>query len=136
MEEKKKFDMDKYMDGDIEVICEGCGRPINIEKTIRTRPIAKDSDGFNVIEQFFLCDYCGKHYTITVIDHEQQKLIQKRQQLKKQIRMHEKIKSREKTIQNLHKKEEYLKKEMKKRASELKEKFKNTIADITPSTDM
>lgn len=130
MEEKKKFDMDKYMNGEAEVICEKCGHPISIEKTISTRPIAKDKDGFNVIEQFFSCNYCGEHYTITVIDHRLQKMIQKRQQLKKQIRLYERIRSREETIWNLHKKEERMKEDMKKRASMLKEKYREECQNV------
>lgn len=130
MEEKKQFDMDKYRNGDCEVICEECGATIALEKTLRTRTIAKDKDGFDVMEQFFFCDRCGKHYTITVIDHKQQKMIQKRAQIKKQIRMHTKIGSREKTIQDLHKKEERLKEDMMKRASMLKEKYKEECQDV------
>lgn len=122
--EKHGFNMEKYKNGDAEVICEECGFLVNIEKTIGTRAIAKDEKGFNVIEHFFSCEHCGKHYTITVIDREQQVMIQKHQQLKKQIRMHEKIKSREKTIWDLHKKEERMKAEMMERASMLKEKYR------------
>lgn len=122
--EKQQFDMEKYRNGDIEVICEECGFPVNIEKTIGTREIARDEKGFNIIEQFFFCEHCGKHYTITVIDREQQIMIQKRQQLKKQIRLHEKIRSREKTIRDLQKKEERMKADMMKRASMLKEEYR------------
>lgn len=127
---EKKFDMKKYREGKAEVICEECGLAIDLEKTVGMRKIAKDKDGFDVIEQFFSCGHCGKHYTITVIDHEQQKMIQKRQQLLKQIRMHEKIRSREKTIRDLWKKEERLKTDLKKRADMLKERYREECRDV------
>ena len=60
MEAKKQFDMEKYKNGDVEVICEECGFPINFEKAIDTRIIAKDNDGYDVVEQFFKCNYCGR----------------------------------------------------------------------------
>lgn len=119
----KKFDMEKYKSGDAEVICEKCGSRINLGKTTRTRKIAEDMDGFDVIKQFFSCECCGEHYTITVIDRGQQKMIQRRQQLNKQIRLYESIRSREKTIRDLRKKEERLKADMLKRALMLKERY-------------
>lgn len=125
---EQKFDMERYAAG-ASVYCDSCGQEIDMEKQTATRVIAKDEDGFDVVEQFFTCASCGRHYTVTVIDHEQQKLIQQRRQLRKEIRLHIQIRSREKTIERLQRKDDFLKREQIRRAEKLKAKYKGECED-------
>lgn len=119
----KKFNEEIYLRGS-EVVCDSCGIVIDMEKTTKTRVIAKDEDGSDIVEQYFTCQGCGKHYTITVIDREIRKMIQKRQQLRRQINLHTQIRSRPQTVKMLQKKDEALKQQQLTRAASLKKKYR------------
>lgn len=123
------FDMEKFRES-AAVACDSCGKDIDMRAQMSTRVIAKDEDGFDVVEQFFTCGSCGRHYTVTVIDREQKKLIQQRQQLNRQIRLATQIRSREKTIRRLQKKDEFLKRQQIERAKVLKEKYKEGEGNV------
>lgn len=120
--------MEAYRNG-AEVICDACGSAIE-DTGIESRVIAKDKDGYDVVEQFFECQNCGKHYTVTVIDRKLLLMIQKRRQLLKQIKLHEQIKSREQTIRKLLAKNESMKRQQLARATELKERYREECGNV------
>lgn len=69
-----------------EIICDHCGANIlDMGMHLEERVLAEDEAKNPIIESFFNCPYCGKHYTVTVIDREMRLMIQKRQQLQKRI---------------------------------------------------
>lgn len=106
-----------------EVYCDACGKVINMNGATYSRIIAKDEEGYNVAEQFFDCPHCGAHYTIAVIDRKMQQLIQQRQQIRKQIALHRRIKSREKTFQKLQRTDDQIKRQQETRMKTLKAKY-------------
>ena len=64
------------------VICDACGKETAIN--LWTREIAKERDGyFPVVEKYFCCEACGKHYTVGVYDHEQSMNVQKRRRIQR-----------------------------------------------------
>lgn len=119
---EQNFNEQAYFAGS-EVYCDACGKIINMDGATYTRIIAKDEDGFNVAEQFFDCPHCGAHYTIAVIDRKMQQLIQQRQQIRKQVALHRRIKSREKTFQKLQRTDESIKRQQEARMKMLKAKY-------------
>ena len=96
---EKKFNEEVYRNGS-EVVCDACGSVIK-HINVKARIIARQAEGFNVTEQYFTCQECGKKYTVLIVDHEMQFLIQKRQQVERQIKLHRQIRSRAQTIQRL-----------------------------------
>lgn len=75
MKEKKK-----------EIICDSCGIDImEMGMQLEDRVIAEDESKNPVIERYFDCPHCGRHYTVTVIDRGMRLMIQKQQQLQKRI---------------------------------------------------
>ena len=86
---EKKFNEEAYRNGS-EVVCDVCGSVIE-HINVKTRVIARQAEGFNVTEQYFTCQECGKKYTVLIVDHEMQFLIQKRQQVERQIKLHRQI---------------------------------------------
>lgn len=119
---EQNFNEQAYFAGS-EVYCDACGKIIEMNGATYTRIIAKDEDGFNVAEQFFDCPHCGAHYTIAVIDRKMQQLIQQRQQIRKQVALHRRIKSREKTFQKLQRTDESIKRQQEARMKMLKAKY-------------
>lgn len=119
---EQNFNEQAYFAGS-EVHCDACGKIIEMNGATYTRIIAKDEDGFNVAEQFFDCPHCGAHYTIAVIDRKMQQLIQQRQQIRKQVALHRRIKSREKTFQKLQRTDERIKRQQEARMKMLKAKY-------------
>ena len=110
---EKKFNEEAYRNGS-EVVCDVCGSVIE-HINVKTRIIARQAEGFNVTEQYFTCQECGKKYTVLIVDHEMQFLIQKRQQVERQIKLHRQIRSRAQTIQRLITKIEKIKKQQEER---------------------
>ena len=110
---EKKFNEEAYRNGS-EVVCDVCGSVIE-HINVKTRIIARQAEGFNVTEQYFACQECGKKYTVLIVDHEMQFLIQKRQQVERQIKLHRQIRSRAQTIQRLITKIEKIKKQQAER---------------------
>lgn len=106
-----------------EVYCDACGKVINMNGATYSRIIAKDEEGYNVAEQFFDCPHCGAHYTIAVIDRKMQQLIQQRQQIRKQIALHRRIKSRETTLEKLQRTDDQIKRQQETRMKMLKAKY-------------
>ena len=49
-----------------EVYCDKCGTEIEITKTMGTRVIARERNGFPILEQYFICQNCKKHYTVHI----------------------------------------------------------------------
>lgn len=121
-----KFDLNKYLAGG-EVFCDRCGTKINMEQVRQTREIAKDVEGFGVIEQFFECENCGMHYTVLVIDRKMKEMIKKRQRIHKQIALHKQIKSREATLRKLIREDEQIKQQQIQRMSKLKKRYRKEI---------
>ena len=70
---EKKFNEEAYRNGS-EVVCDACGSVIE-HINVKTRVIARQAEGFNVTEQYFTCQECGKKYTVLIVDHEMQFLI-------------------------------------------------------------
>ena len=89
---EKKFNEEVYRNGS-EVVCDACGSVIK-HINVKARIIARQAEGFNVTEQYFTCQECGKKYTVLIVDHEMQFLIQKRQQVERQIKLHRQIRRR------------------------------------------
>ena len=110
---EKKFNEEVYRNGS-EVVCDACGSVIK-HINVKARIIARQAEGFNVTEQYFTCQECGKKYTVLIVDHEMQFLIQKRQQVERQIKLHRQIRSRAQTIQRLVTKIEKIKKQQEER---------------------
>lgn len=106
-----------------EVYCDACGKVINMNGATYSRIIAKDEEGYNVAEQFFDCPHCGAHYTIAVIDRKIQQLIQQRQQIRKQIALHRRIRSRETTLEKLQRTDDQIKRQQETRMKMLKAKY-------------
>lgn len=103
--------------------CDACGKVINMNGATYSRIIAKDEEGYNVAEQFFDCPHCGAHYTIAVIDRKMQQLIQQRQQIRKQIALHRRIRSRETTLEKLQRTDDQIKRQQETRMKMLKAKY-------------
>ena len=112
---EKKFNEEVYRNGS-EVVCDACGSVIK-HINVKARIIARQAEGFNVTEQYFACQECGKKYTVLIVDHEMQFLIQKRQQVERQIKLHRQIRSRAQTIQRLVTKIEKIKKQQEEKAA-------------------
>lgn len=106
-----------------EVYCDACGKVINMNGATYSRIIAKDEEGYNVAEQLFDCPHCGAHYTIAVIDRKMQQLIQQRQQIRKQIALHRRIRSRETTLEKLQRTDGQIKRQQETRMKMLKAKY-------------
>lgn len=64
---EKKFNEEAYRNGS-EVVCDVCGSVIE-HINVKTRVIARQAEGFNVTEQYFTCQECGKKYTVLIVDH-------------------------------------------------------------------
>lgn len=118
----QNFNTQAYRAGS-EVYCDNCGKTIEMNGATFSRIIAKDEEGYNVAEQYFDCPHCGTHYTVAVIDRKMQRMIQQRQQIRKQIELHRKIKSREKTFLNLQKEDERIKQLQEAHMKMLKAKY-------------
>lgn len=119
---EQNFNEQVYYAGS-EVHCDRCGKIISMDGAIYSRIIAKDEDGYNVAEQFFECQNCGAHYTVAVIDRKMQQLIQQRQQIRKEIALHKRIRSREKTFQKLQRTDDQIKRQQETRMKMLKAKY-------------
>lgn len=118
----QNFNAQAYRAGS-EVYCDNCGKTIEMNGATFSRIIAKDEEGYNVAEQYFDCPHCGTHYTVAVIDRKMQRMIQQRQQIRKQIELHRKIKSREKTFLKLQKEDERIKQLQEAHMKMLKAKY-------------
>lgn len=118
----QNFNTQAYRAGS-EVYCDNCGKTIEMNGATFSRIIAKDEEGYNVAEQYFDCPHCGAHYTVAVIDRKMQRMIQQRQQIRKQIELHRKIKSREKTFLKLQKEDERIKQLQEAHMKLLKAKY-------------
>ena len=55
---EKKFNEEVYRNGS-EVVCDACGSVIK-HINVKARIIARQAEGFNVTEQYFACQECGK----------------------------------------------------------------------------
>ena len=64
------------------IICDKCSKEIK-EHTTRQKSwvVAKDKNGKDIEEIFFICPHCKAKYTITYMNEEQRELIQKRKRL-------------------------------------------------------
>lgn len=118
----QNFNTQAYQAGS-EVYCDNCGKTIEMNGATFSRIIEKDEEGYNVAEQYFDCPHCGAHYTVAVIDRKMQQMIQQRQQIRKQIELHRKIKSREKTFLKLQKEDERIKQLQEAHMKLLKAKY-------------
>lgn len=113
------------------IYCDKCGNLIfgeNIVIRLRDRVIVKkDTDTLDfVTERFFECPNCGQHYTVTVIDREMrkkmQKLIQQRRKVGEALRN-----GNTRKAQELMATEQKIVKELKKQADRLKERYADEI---------
>ena len=109
---------------EITITCDKCSAVFQREQLeVWSRIITKDDDG-DVAEQYFDCPSCGHHYTITVIDRKMNKLIQRRSQIRKMIKMHIRNRSRESAIRNLQREDDKLKEQLMQMSAANKEKYK------------
>lgn len=127
MEENRQFDMGKYTAGS-EVHCDDCGKVIEMDGAVYSRIIAKDPEGFDVVEQYLECQHCGKHYTVMVYDREMKKMIQRRQQLRKQIALNGSVRLREQTVRKWQAEDERIKKKQLQREDMLKRRYRRECA--------
>ena len=66
-----------------EIICDSCGAEVlGMGMKLADQVLAEDEAGNPVIERYFDCPNCGRHYTVTVMDREMRLMMQKRQRLK------------------------------------------------------
>jgi len=107
-----------------EVHCDKCGAEIKIAKTADTRIIARDRCGFPVMEQYFECQNCGRHYTVHITDRQMKLLIHRRYEVHRQIMLCRTIGKTEETIRKLIERNDELKQQQKELEAELKEKYK------------
>lgn len=104
--------------------CDRCGSILeDIGAELTERMLAEDEEGNPVTERFFECPFCGKHYTVTVIDRQMRLMIQERQQIAAKVRRILKQRGNKITLQKLIEKDEVLKEELIYRANVLKEKY-------------
>ncbi len=107
-----------------EIICDKCGFDIlNMGMEIKEQILAEDEDGNPVIERFFDCQNCKKHYTVTVIDRKMRLMIQNRQMLQKRIARKLKDGAKISSLEIEMKKERELQIALINRANMLKEKY-------------
>lgn len=107
-----------------EIICDSCGINImDIGIRIEDRVLAEDESKDPVIERFFDCPNCGKHYTVTVIDREIRLMMQKRQQLQKRIGRRLKDGAKMAVVKAQQEAVRELQDDMMQRAAMLKEKY-------------
>lgn len=110
--------------GKSEIICDGCG--VTIERTgelLREHVIAQDENGNDIVERFFECGHCGKHYTVTVIDRDMRLMIQRRVQLKRRMNMNLKRRGSKAALQKLIDEDRELQEDLKFTADALKKKY-------------
>lgn len=124
------IDLEKYKAREVKICCDDCGNVVDLAKTMKTRVIGKDPVGREVVEQYFTCDDCGRHYTIAVMDTKQRTLIRERQQLQRQIRIFAQIGAKDKKIRVMQRKEEHMKNELMKRSAQLKECWKEVCGNV------
>ena len=104
--------------------CDQCGAILeDIGAELTERVIGEDEDGNEVIERFFECPFCGKHYTVTVLDRQMRLMIQERQQIAAKVRRILKQRGNAIIMQKLIEKDTALKEELIYRANVLKEKY-------------
>lgn len=105
--------------------CDQCGAILeDIGAELQDRVIAEDEEGNAVTERFFDCPFCGRHYTVTVIDRQMRLMIQERQQIAKKVGRILRQNGNKIVMQKLMDKDAALKEELIYRASFLKEKYK------------
>lgn len=110
------------------IICDECRVQIEQEQLeVWDRVIAKDEDGNDVVERYFDCPNCGRHYTATVIDRQQKIIIQKRRQVQKRINLCVKNYGSKARIRKYQEEDEELREEFKYRAKMLKERYEKEI---------
>lgn len=110
------------------IICDECRAQIEQEQLeVRDRVIAKDEDGNDVVERYFDCPNCGRHYTVTVIDRQQKIIIQKRRQVQKKINLCVKNYGSKARIRKYQEEDKELHEEFKYRAKVLKERYEKEI---------
>lgn len=104
--------------------CDQCGAILeDIGAELTERVIGEDEDGNEVTERFFECPFCGKHYTVTVLDRQMRLMIQERQQIAAKVRRILKQRGNAIIMQKLIEKDTALKEELIYRANVLKEKY-------------
>lgn len=110
------------------IICDKCRTEMN-EDTLEVwdRVIAKDENGFDVVERYFECYCCGEHYTVSVIDREMKLMIQKRRQVQKKISLGMRNKASEFVLRKYKQQDDDLKDELKYREKVLKERYEKEI---------
>lgn len=123
MSEEEQNRMLKYFSGG-EIVCDVCGEVIDVNGSIWDRVITKDPEGFDVVERYFTCPKCKKHYTVSVLDRQQMLNIQKRRNIRQKIRLHIQIKSNPQTIQYYQRKEEQIREKQMQRSEMLKVKYR------------
>lgn len=107
-----------------EVYCDKCGTEIEITKTMGTRVIARERNGFPILEQYFICQNCKKHYTVHMSNQQMYLLEQERHWIQTQIRICQTIGNAEETARKLIEKNDNIKQQQKELEAELKEKYR------------
>lgn len=104
------------------IICDKCSKEIK-EHTTRqkSRVVAKDKSGKDIEEIFFICPHCKAKYTITYINEEQRKLIQKRKRLQQVYKYSKAVELKKNYMEE---EQEILKRQLEI-AKELKERYKD-----------
>lgn len=104
------------------IICDKCNKEIKEDQTRKkSRVVAKDKSGKDIEEIFFICPHCKAKYTITYINEEQRKLIQKRKRLQQVYKYSKAVELKKNYMEE---EQEILKRQLEI-AKELKERYKD-----------
>lgn len=107
-----------------EIICDSCGAEVlGMGMKLADQVLAEDEAGNPVIERYFDCPNCGRHYTVTVMDREMRLMMQKRQQLQKRIARRLKDGAKAVAVKAQQEAARELQDGLMQRASMLKEKY-------------
>lgn len=104
------------------IICDKCSKEIKEHQAWeKSRVVAKDKNGKDIEEIFFICPHCKAKYTITYINEEQRELIQKRKRLQQVYKYSKAVELKKNYMEE---KQEILKRQLEI-AKGLKERYKD-----------
>ena len=105
------------------VICDACAEQLDLKALIYTRVIEKDESGRDVAEKCFDCPKCGKHYSVTIYNHELLRLMNERRRIRRMIELMKTHGCREQAIERKIRENERIKKKQLDIQSALLKKY-------------
>ena len=104
------------------IICDKCSKEIKEHTTrLKSWVVAKDKNGKDIEEIFFICPHCKAKYTITYMNEEQRELIKKRKRLHQVYKYSKAVELKKNYMEE---EQEILKRQLEI-ARELKERYKD-----------